>query len=209
MRRSQTVIRAVWRAAPFWAPHGRAHQWRTDQATMRLHSHRPSPYVASGKAPSRRSLLRLPNNAMTPSFQAVTKSTKEAVYNAVLQGGMSITGYQKHRLGVISAPAVKEILRRHSLTKLSLWLSGVAFLEEFSHVTLRASAMPIPHDAPTISVIISTSPSGQPAVIRTTRRRIASRAMTGPSRASPLAPSRRSLTSVLVSLSTRAGRLTF
>jgi D-aminopeptidase len=59
----------------------------------------------------------LPNDAMSPLFQAVTEATEEAVYNALLQA-VSITGYQGHRLEAISASAVEVILRRHSLTRL-------------------------------------------------------------------------------------------
>jgi D-aminopeptidase len=61
----------------------------------------------------------LANDAMSPLFQAATEATEEAVYNAMLQA-VSVTGYQGHRLEAISASAVEEILRRHSLARSSL-----------------------------------------------------------------------------------------
>ncbi|WP_197500377.1 DmpA family aminopeptidase [Caballeronia udeis] len=56
----------------------------------------------------------LPNDAMSPLFQAVSEATEEAVYNAMLKA-VSTTGFQGHRLDAISPAAVKNIIDRHGL----------------------------------------------------------------------------------------------
>jgi D-aminopeptidase len=76
--------------------------------------------VAFSAAPSvRRSgagaaRVELPNDAMSPLFQAVTEATEEAVYNAMFQA-VTTTGRLGHRLEALSPSRVKEIIDRHRL----------------------------------------------------------------------------------------------
>jgi len=54
----------------------------------------------------------LPNDKVSPLFQAVAEATEEAVYNAMLQA-TSTTGVDDHRLEALPLNRLKEILARH------------------------------------------------------------------------------------------------
>jgi D-aminopeptidase len=56
----------------------------------------------------------LPNDAMSPLFQAVTEATEEAVYNAMLQA-VTVTGFRGQRLDALPSSTVQEIVARHAL----------------------------------------------------------------------------------------------
>ena len=56
----------------------------------------------------------LANDAMSPLFQAVSESTEEAVYNAMLQA-VTMSGVDGHRLEAITPAAVQQILHKHAL----------------------------------------------------------------------------------------------
>jgi len=59
----------------------------------------------------------LPNDAVSPLFQAVSEATEEAVYNAMLQA-VTTTGQAAHRLEAISPADVERIVRQHGLNRL-------------------------------------------------------------------------------------------
>src|SRR6516165_282434 len=56
----------------------------------------------------------LPNDKISPLFQAVAEATEEAVYNAMLQA-TSTTGVDDHRLEALPLDRLKEILARHGI----------------------------------------------------------------------------------------------
>jgi D-aminopeptidase len=56
----------------------------------------------------------LPNDQMSPLFQAVAEATEEAVCNAMLQA-VTTTGYRGHRLDALPHEAVRDSLERHGL----------------------------------------------------------------------------------------------
>lgn len=60
------------------------------------------------------SLVELPNDAMSPLFQAVTEAVEEAVYNAMLQA-VTVTGHEGRTLEAIPVEEVARILRHHRL----------------------------------------------------------------------------------------------
>ena len=70
------------------------------------------------RTPARRQAVAtvadLPNDAMSPLFQAVTEAVEEAVYNALLQA-VTTVGVDGHRLEALPAETVKAILDRHGL----------------------------------------------------------------------------------------------
>jgi len=57
----------------------------------------------------------LPNDKISPFFQAVAEATEEAVYNAMLQAA-SMTGVDNHRLDALPLDRLKEILTQHGTT---------------------------------------------------------------------------------------------
>ena len=70
------------------------------------------------RTPARRSAATtiedLPNDKISPLFQAVAEATEEAVYNAMLQA-TSMTGVDDHRLEALPLDRLKEILARHGI----------------------------------------------------------------------------------------------
>ena len=70
------------------------------------------------RTPARRSTATtiedLPNDKISPLFQAVAEATEEAVYNAMLQA-TSTTGFDDHRLEALPLDRLKEILARHGV----------------------------------------------------------------------------------------------
>jgi len=56
----------------------------------------------------------LPNDKISPLFQAVAEATEEAIYNAMLQA-TSMTGVDTHRLDALPLGKLKEILARHGI----------------------------------------------------------------------------------------------
>jgi len=56
----------------------------------------------------------LPNDKISPLFQAVAEATEEAVYNAMLQA-TSTTGVDDHRLEALPLDRLKESLARHGI----------------------------------------------------------------------------------------------
>jgi D-aminopeptidase len=56
----------------------------------------------------------LPNDKISPLFQAVAEATEEAVYNAMLQA-TSTTGVDDHRLEALPLDRLKEILARYGI----------------------------------------------------------------------------------------------
>ena len=70
------------------------------------------------RTPARRqgaaSYEELPNDAMSPLFQAVTEAVEEAVYNAMLQA-VTVTGHEGRTLEAIPPEEVARILRHHRL----------------------------------------------------------------------------------------------
>ena len=70
------------------------------------------------RTPDRRSgatiIEDLPNDKISPLFQAVAEATEEAVYNAMLQA-TSTTGVDDHRLEALPLDRLKEILARHGI----------------------------------------------------------------------------------------------
>ncbi len=70
------------------------------------------------RTPARRqavaTLADLPNDAMSPLFQAAAEAVEEAVYNALLQA-VTTAGVDGHRLEALGAETVKAILDRHGL----------------------------------------------------------------------------------------------
>jgi len=70
------------------------------------------------RTPARRSTATtiedLPNDKISPLFQAVAEATEEAVYNAMLQA-TSTTGVNDHRLEALPLNRLKEILARHGI----------------------------------------------------------------------------------------------
>ena len=70
------------------------------------------------RTPARRSTATtiedLPNDKISPLFQAVAEATEEAVYNAMLQA-TSMTGVDDHRLEALPLDRLKEILARHGI----------------------------------------------------------------------------------------------
>jgi D-aminopeptidase len=71
------------------------------------------------RTPARRreaaAIEELPNDKMSPLFQAVVEATEEAVYNAMLRA-TSMTGVNDHRLEALPLDRLKEILARHGIT---------------------------------------------------------------------------------------------
>jgi D-aminopeptidase len=61
-------------------------------------------------------VAELPNDAMSPLFQAVVEAVEEAVYNAMLQA-VDITGHQGRRLEAIPPAEVERIVRHHRLDR--------------------------------------------------------------------------------------------
>lgn len=58
--------------------------------------------------------MELPNDAMSPLFQAVTEAVEESVYNAMLQA-VTTTGHEGRTLEAIPAEEVARLLRHHRL----------------------------------------------------------------------------------------------
>ena len=56
----------------------------------------------------------LPNDKISPLFQAVAEATEEAVYNAMLQA-TSTTGVDDHRLDALPLDRLREILARKGI----------------------------------------------------------------------------------------------
>lgn len=54
----------------------------------------------------------IPNDMMSPLFQAVSEAIEEAVYNAMLMA-LSVSGRDNHRLEAISPTAVKAAIDRY------------------------------------------------------------------------------------------------
>jgi D-aminopeptidase len=73
---------------------------------------------AARRTPARRREVAviedLPNEKISPLFQAVAEATEEAVYNAMLQA-TSMTGRDGHRLDAIPLGELREILARHGV----------------------------------------------------------------------------------------------
>ncbi|MBS7809583.1 DmpA family aminopeptidase [Roseococcus pinisoli] len=59
-------------------------------------------------------VLDLPNEQMSPLFQAASEATEEAVYNAMLQA-VTMTGHGGRRLEAIPAEEVARLIRHHRL----------------------------------------------------------------------------------------------
>ena len=70
------------------------------------------------RTPARRgeaaTIVDLPNDKISPLFQAVAEATEEAIYNAMLQA-TSMTGVDTHRLDALPLGKLKEILARHGI----------------------------------------------------------------------------------------------
>ena len=56
----------------------------------------------------------LPNDKISPLFQAVAEATEEAVYNAMFQA-TSTTGVDDHRLDALPLDRLREILARKGI----------------------------------------------------------------------------------------------
>ena len=71
------------------------------------------------RTPARRreaaTIEELPNDKISPLFQAVIEATEEAIYNAMLRA-TSMTGVDDHRLEALPLDRLKEILARHGIT---------------------------------------------------------------------------------------------
>jgi len=59
-------------------------------------------------------IAELPNDQISPLFQAVAEATEEAVYNAML-AAVTTTGYRGRRLDALPHDAVRDSLGRHGL----------------------------------------------------------------------------------------------
>jgi D-aminopeptidase len=71
------------------------------------------------RTPARRreaaTIEELPNDKISPLFQAVIEATEEAIYNAMLRA-TSMTGVDDHRLEALPLDRLKEILARHGIS---------------------------------------------------------------------------------------------
>jgi D-aminopeptidase len=79
------------------------------------------------RTPARRreaaTIEELPNDKISPLFQAVIEATEQAIYNAMLRA-TSMTGVDDHRLEALPLDRLKEILARHGITAPTKWLNA-------------------------------------------------------------------------------------